>query len=202
MSFRAHLLDLSYLLLLVAVSPWLLYAALRQGKYREGWGQKLWGNVPSHAGGRCIWIHAVSVGEINQLGPITELLKAQHPSYQLVISTTTKAGFGLAQRRYPNQLVFYCPLDFSWGVRRAVARLKPDLLVLVELELWPNLIAAVAEAGGRVAIINGRLSERSWRGYRRIRPLVRASLRRLRLIAVQTEAYRRRFLDRSERRRT
>jgi 3-deoxy-D-manno-octulosonic-acid transferase len=90
--------------------------------------------------------------------------------------------------------VFYLPLDFSWAVRRAIARLRPDLLVLVELELWPNLIRSARGAGVRVAVVNGRLSEKSFRGYRRIRPLVGHLLRQIDLIAAQNETYSDRFL--------
>ena len=75
----------------------------------------------------------------------------------------------LAKKKYPDRIVFDRPLDFSWAVRSALRRIRPNLLVLVELELWPNLIRAAKEAGARVAVINGRLSEHSFRGYRRIR---------------------------------
>ena len=137
----SYLLNLVYLLLVVIFSPWLIYSAIRKGKYREGWGAKLFGRVPlREEEGRCIWLHAVSVGEVNVLAPLLMRLEQQHPQWVCVISTTTKTGFDLARKKYAPRSVFYCPLDFSWSVRRAMRRIRPDLLVLAELELWPNLI--------------------------------------------------------------
>jgi 3-deoxy-D-manno-octulosonic-acid transferase len=181
----AYLLDLVYLLLLVFCSPWLVYAAIRKGKYREGWAAKLLGRVPVRSGTeRCIWLHAVSVGEVNLLGPLLARLEQQHPDWVYVISTTTKTGFDLAKKKYAPRTVFYCPLDFSWAVRAALKRIRPNLLVLAELELWPNLIRAAKKHGARVAVVNGRLSDRSLRGYRRVRPFVARLLQSLDAIAA------------------
>jgi len=99
----------------------------------------------------------------------------------------------LAKKKYPRQTVFYCPLDFSWAVSAAMRRIRPDVLVLAELELWPNLIRAARQTGARVAVINGRLSEHSFHGYRRIRPLVARLLRQLDVVAAQDETYAERF---------
>ena len=92
-------------------------------------------------------------------------------------------------------MTFYAPLDFSWAARRAVARVRPTVLALVELELWPNLVRASKQAGARVAIVNGRLSVRSHRGYRRLRGPLGPTLRRLDAVAAQTEEYAARFVD-------
>jgi 3-deoxy-D-manno-octulosonic-acid transferase len=100
----------------------------------------------------------------------------------------------LARKKHSNLAVFYCPLDFSWAVRRAMRRVRPDLLVLAELELWPNLILAAKVHGARVAIINGRLSDKSFPGYRRIRPAVAWLLRRIDLVATQNHESANRFL--------
>jgi 3-deoxy-D-manno-octulosonic-acid transferase len=188
--------DIAYLLLLIILSPWLLYGALRHGKYREGYAAKLWGRVPRREGqGPCIWLHAVSVGEVNLLQPLLEGIEQRFPDWECVISTTTKTGFELARRKYAPRCVFYCPLDFSWSVRRAVRRIRPDVLVLAELELWPNLLRAARRQHGRLAIVNGRLSDGSWKGYRRLRPIVATMLSQLDLIAVQNEEYASRFLQ-------
>jgi len=179
-----------YLLALLLASPWLLYAAIRMGKYREGLGARLLGLVPRRPGkGRCVWLHAVSVGEINLLGTLIQSLEHESPGCEFVISTTTKTGYDLARERYAERCVFYCPLDFSWAVRTALARLQPSLLLLTETEIWPNLIAAAKEHGVPVAIVNGRLSDRSYRGYRRLNALFRRAIARMDLIAVQTQAY-------------
>ena len=112
----------------------------------------------------------------------------------MVISTTTQAGFALAQKRYAPRMVFYMPLDFTWAVRRAMRRIRPDLLVLAELELWPNLIRAAKAFRAKVAVINGRLSERSFRGYQRIGWLARRMLAQVDLVAAQSSEYAQRFV--------
>ena len=190
----AYLLNLIYLLLILLAAPWLACQAIRKGKYREGYAQKFLGRVPRRSGNRtCLWLHAVSVGEVNLLAALIEQVARKKPGWECVISTTTMTGMALARKRYPRVAVFYCPLDFSWAARAAVRRIRPDVLVLAELELWPNLVRIAREAGARVAVINGRLSEHSFRGYRRIRPLVARLLGRIDLVAVQDETYAARF---------
>lgn len=189
-----YLLNLLYLAAILVASPYLLYAAIRYGKYREGWRQKLLGSVPIRSGkNRCIWLHAVSVGEVNLLAPLIARWDAQYPDWECVISTTTLAGYALARKRYAPRTVFYCPLDFTWSVGRAIRRMRPDLLVLAELELWPNLVAAAKQAGAKVAIINGRLSDKSLRGYQRVGFLARRTLEQIDLVAAQNEEYAQRF---------
>lgn len=190
----AYLLNIVYLAALVAALPWLLYARLRHGKYREGWPQKFWGRIPRRdSRGPCIWFHAVSVGEVNLLAPLLERWERLHPEWECVISTTTQTGYALACKRYAPRRVFYCPLDFTWAVKRALRRIRPDILVLTELELWPNLIELARDRGVKVAIINGRLSERSAKGYARIGWLVRRTLARINLVAAQDATYAARF---------
>lgn len=185
----AWLLNCVYLTLMLFASPWILWAAITRGKYREGFAEKLLGLVPRREGDRpCVWLHAVSVGEVNLLQTTLASLKRSQPDWELVISTTTKTGYDLACRKYGDKYtVFYCPVDFSWAVKNALRRVRPDLLVLAELELWPNLIRAASDHGAKVAIINGRLSDGSFRGYRRFRPLVASLLRRVDLVAAQNE---------------
>jgi 3-deoxy-D-manno-octulosonic-acid transferase len=192
----SYLLNLFYLLLILVASPWLVYAAVRKGKYREGFAAKLLGRVPRRTSKKtCIWLHAVSVGEVNLLAPLMREIRQHRPDWECVVSTTTATGMALARKKYAGLTVFYCPLDFSWAVTAAVRQIRPDLLVLAELELWPNLVRAARRSGARVAVINGRLSEHSFRGYRRIRPLVASILRRIDLVAVQDETYAGRFRD-------
>ncbi len=189
-----YLLNVCYLILIICCSPYLAYAAIRHGKYRDGWGPKYLGLVPRRAGDRpCIWLHAVSVGEVNLLQPILAQLGQAHPAWECVISTTTRAGLALARKRYGGYQVFYCPFDFTWAVRHAMQRVRPTVLVLAELELWPNLIRAARRSGARVAVVNGRLSDGSYRGYRRIRALLRPMLESIDLIAAQDEVYAERF---------
>jgi 3-deoxy-D-manno-octulosonic-acid transferase len=190
----ATLLNAAYLVVALLLSPWLLWRSIATGRYRRGWGEKLLGRVPRRVGDRpCLWLHAVSVGEVNLLGTLIDEIARRHPDWQCVVSTTTDTGHALARRKFPGLTVFYCPLDFSWAVHAALHRIRPDLLVLAELELWPNLVRAARASGARVAVVNGRLSERSFHGYRRIRPVIAGLLDRLDLIAAQDETYAERF---------
>jgi 3-deoxy-D-manno-octulosonic-acid transferase len=189
-------LNAVYLALLLLCSPWLAYKAARSGKYREGWSEKFLGDAPRRIGDRpCVWFHAVSVGEVLLLKPLVRGLARRRPGWDLVISTTTRTGLDVARRTFPDLVTFYAPLDFSWATRRAVARVRPTVLALIELELWPNLVYACKSAGARVAILNGRLSRRSHRGYRRLRGPLAPTLRRLDAVAVQTDEYAERFVD-------
>jgi len=189
-----YLLNLAYVLAILLALPWLLYQRLRHGKYRQGWPEKFWGRLPRRGGDApCLWLHAVSVGEVNLLEPLLARWERLHPDWDCVISTTTQAGYALAKKKYAPRQVVYCPLDFTWAVNRAIRRIRPALLVLTELELWPNLIAAAKRSGAKVAVVNGRLSERSFRGYRRLAWLVRPVLAQLDLIAAQNEEYAERF---------
>ncbi len=128
---------------LVVFSPWLFYRWFARGKYREGWREKLRGKAPLRIGDQpCLWFHAVSVGEVLLLRPLVREMARRRPNWDVVISTTTSTGLAVARRTYPDLVTFYAPLDFSWSTRRAVARVRPTVLALVELELWPNLIRA------------------------------------------------------------
>jgi 3-deoxy-D-manno-octulosonic-acid transferase len=187
-------LNLAYLALLVIASPLILWAAVRHGKHREGFGAKLLGLAPRCVGNRpCAWLHAVSVGEVNLLGTTIAALSRERPEWEIVVSTTTKTGYDLARKKYADRTVFYCPLDFSWAAAAAMRRVRPTLLVLAELELWPNLIAVAKRYAVRVAIINGRLGDKSFRRYRRVRPLVARVLRQVDLLAAQNAESAERF---------
>ncbi len=189
------ILNLAYVALLLAVSPVLLYRRLVHGKYRGGWGEKIWGRLPERDGSRpCLWLHAVSVGEVLQLRPLMKLLTAQRPGWDFVITTTTRTGLDVAKKEFAQHTVCYCPLDFSWAVCNAISRLKPSAIVLVELELWPNLVLTASRLGIPLALINGRVSAKSFRGYLRIRPLVARLLRCFDLLAAQNREYADRLL--------
>jgi 3-deoxy-D-manno-octulosonic-acid transferase len=189
-------LNLIYLVLLILFAPLLFFRAWRTGRYREGWSEKVRGKAPLRIGDRpCIWFHAVSVGEVLLLKPMVHELARRRPGWEVVVSTTTATGLAVARRTYPDLVTFYAPLDFSWATRRAVERIRPTVLALVELEIWPNLVWAAKHAGARVAIINGRLSLRSHRGYQKLRGPLGSTLRRLDAVAAQTDEYAARFVD-------
>jgi 3-deoxy-D-manno-octulosonic-acid transferase len=180
------LFNVAYLAIIAVCSPLIVWQSLRTGKYRDGFREKVLGLVPRREGNStCVWVHAVSVGEVNLVAILLRELRAAHPDWQFVVSTTSRTGHELARKKYADLSVFYCPLDFSWAVRNAMRRVRPAILVLAELELWPNLIKAAKDYGARVAIANGRMSDHSFPGYRRIRPLVATVLRQIDLIAAQ-----------------
>ena len=189
-------LNVIYFAALVILGPLLVYRWLRLGKYREGWSEKFWGEAPWRIGDRpCLWFHAVSVGEVLLLRPLIQEMARRRPGWQIVISTTTSTGLSVARRTYPDLVAFYAPLDFSWATRRAVAHIRPTVLALVELELWPNLIRNAKRSGAKVAIINARLSARSYNGYRSIRLPLRSTLHRIDTVVAQDAEYARRFVE-------
>jgi 3-deoxy-D-manno-octulosonic-acid transferase len=189
-------LNLIYFIAILAFAPLLLIRMVRSGKYREGMWEKFRGDAPVRIGERpCLWFHAVSVGEVLLLKPLVREMGRRRPGWEVVISTTTSTGLAVARRTFPDLITFYAPLDFSWSTRRAMQRIRPTVLALVELELWPNLIRAAKRAGAKVAIINARLSGRSYRGYRGLRRPLGPTLRRIDMVAAQDAGYARRFVD-------
>ena len=193
------LLNLLYAIALLAAAPWLFFRALTTGRYRQGWSQKLLGYIP-----RCVvngignhpvvWLHAVSVGEVQLLKPLLEQLRSKNPALRFVVSSTTQSGMQLAKSLFPGDLLFFFPFDFSWSVKRVMATLKPTLIVLVELELWPNLISAASRRKIPIAVVNARLSAGSFRGYQRLSWLTHAMFGKLRLVAAQDATYAERFV--------
>lgn len=186
-----YLLDALYLLGLLALSPWLLYRALTTGRYPRGLASKLLGHAALLAASPrpTAWFHGVSVGEVHLLRQLIADFRRRHPGWQCVLSTTTDTGFAEARRRFPDLPVFWWPFDFSWAVRRALARVRPALVVLAEGELWPNFLRAAQARGVPVAVINGRMSPRSGRRYRAAGRLLGGLFARVDLIAAQSEDY-------------
>ena len=137
-------------------------------------------------------IHAVSVGEVNALRWLVPLLA---DDVHVIVTATTDTGVARAQELFGASCdVRRFPLDASWAVRRFLDATRPDAVALVELELWPNFMRACRGRGVPVAVISGRLSERSFRGYRKLRPLIRWMFAQLEAVGAQDEAYARRFL--------
>jgi 3-deoxy-D-manno-octulosonic-acid transferase len=185
-----YLLNLVYLLALLLLSPYLLYRRLTSGKKVRGLWAKLSGRVVLRAGDApCAWFHGVSVGEVHLLRQVIAAFRKRHPDWQCVVSTTTDTGFEEARKRFPDLEVFFWPLDFTWAVRRALRRVRPNLVVLAEGELWPNFLWAAKRQGMPIAVINARMSPRSFRRYQLLGLLSRRVLSRLDLCLVQTEEY-------------
>jgi len=137
-----------------------------------------------------IWVHCVSVGEALAARTLVEALKTGFgEDYEVVVSASTETGRDVAARNYGGQNVFPCPLDISRSVRRAFDSVKPALIVLMELEIWPNMIAEAERRGVPVAVVNGRITDRSARGYARLAGLLRGTMQGVALYAVQTQVY-------------
>src|SRR6187399_2005412 len=157
----SFLLSLGFLLM----TPLFL---LRREKYASGFTQRL-GNYPEfkHDGRRVIWLHCVSVGETNAARPLVDALQKEFPDNRLVISTTTKTGQELAQKIFEDKAdaVVYFPFDFKFAVRRALHNFKPSLVLLMETEIWPRFIHEAHNSGAKIAIVNGRLSKKSFDRY-------------------------------------
>ncbi len=190
--------NLIYALAICLVSPVIAYRMIRHGRYRRGIGQKLLGLSRAsgqrlRGSGNCIWLHAVSVGEVNLLGGVIAKIRQSAPATAIVISTSTDTGYDLAVKKFGADRVFFCPLDFTWAVRRTLKNLMPTQLVLAELELWPNLVQAAQLFGIPVRVINGRLSERSAARYIRFAPLTKSTFERLSWVGCQDESSRDRF---------
>jgi len=174
---------------LLASLPYWLFQMLRYGKYRNAFWERL-GRVPRRmdlrTGQRCIWVHAVSVGEVLAVSGLIAQLKERLPDYRVVISTTTDTGQKLARDRFGEENVFYFPLDFKFAIQPYLRRLGPELMVLAETEFWPNLLRLAHGRHARVAVVNARISDRSWRGYRRFRRPLARILKNVDLFLAQT----------------
>ena len=170
---------------------------LRTGSWRDDLRTRngLVRRVTRRAPGPRILVHGVSVGETHALQPLVEVLAASPAAPDVVVSASTATGHERARVIHaPGREVVRYPLDFTWMANRFLDRVRPALVVLGELELWPSFLAACARRRIPVAVVNGRLSERSFQGYRRWRALVRPMFRQLALVSAQTETYRDRFV--------
>ncbi len=192
------LANLLYAIALVVASPLVLYRMVRHGRYRRGISEKLLGLSKHKAdhlrgGSSCVWLHAVSVGEVNLLPGLVRQFKAVNRDFRFAVSTSTDTGYDLAVKHFGAEHVFFCPLDFTWAVKRTLRNLAPEKLLLAELELWPNLIRIAQQRGCEVAIFNGRLSERSAAGYLRFGVVTRPIFGRLAWVGCQDESSAKRF---------
>lgn len=152
------------------------------------------GDVPRRGDGPRILVHGVSVGETSALAPLVDALANSPLAPDVVVSASTETGFARARSIHgTDREVVRFPLDFTWMARRFLDDLRPDLVVLAELELWPTFLAECGRRGIPVCVVNARMSARSYRGYRMWRPFVRGMFSRLALVAAQTEAWRERF---------
>ena len=180
----ANFIDAVYL---PTLGPHYLWHRLVSGKYGPAIAEKT-GEIPDRfksAGTRvisadspysespCLWLHAVSVGEVQASRELVTRFMADNPTWELRVSTTTATGRKVATDLYGAECVFYYPLDFSWMVKKAIERIRPSLIVLMELEIWPNFLRETRRAGIPVAVANARITERSVRRLTKIPSLAR-----------------------------
>jgi 3-deoxy-D-manno-octulosonic-acid transferase len=175
---------------MLASLPYWLFQMARHGKYRKGLAERL-GRLPLRLQlpgeeERVIWVHAVSVGEVLAVAGLVEVLGRRFPRHQIFISTTTDTGQALARQRFGEANVFYFPLDFAFAIRHYLQALRPQLVVIAETEFWPNFMRLAHASGARIAVVNARISDRSFPRYRRFRRLLRRVLANVDLFLAQT----------------
>jgi 3-deoxy-D-manno-octulosonic-acid transferase len=172
--------------------PWFLWKGRSTGKYVRTFRERM-GRLPVYLnvdGDRSIWIHAVSVGEVLAARPLVPALRERFPGHRVFLSTTTITGNAVAKKSVRGvDGLFYMPFDFPHPVRRALDVLNPSLLVLVETELWPNLIHEARRRGTRIALVNGRISTRSFPRYMKARRFLSLVLSEVDLFLMQGEAH-------------
>src|SRR5881398_3349007 len=186
------------LLVFVVVSPYFVYQAVRYNKYLGSLGQRL-GYLPisfNVDGEESIWIHAVSVGEALTARALAADLKARYPRLRLFLSTTTIAGQHVARQSLQHvDGVFYFPFDWTLTARRTLNLVKPRAFIMMETEIWPNLLRLCRRRGVKTVVINGRISSRSFPRYRLIRPFFARVLADVDRFCVQSEESARRLVD-------
>ncbi|MHC4352933.1 MAG: 3-deoxy-D-manno-octulosonic acid transferase [Planctomycetota bacterium] len=189
-------LDLLYLLAAAAYSPMVIYRTVRHNRYRAGWAERFGKISRRNPGSKCIWLHAVSVGEVNAAKTIIKELEKKFSAFEIVVSTTTDTGFARASSLLgENHHVFYFPFDFSWVMRRAFGNIRPSICLLMELEVWPNFVGAARRANVPVVVVNGRISDNSFAGYKRIRWFAKTVFNKITLILAQTDEYAQHFIE-------
>jgi len=195
-----NLRDLAYAVGVTLTSPVWGVSLLRTGKWRTDWaGRYGYARVGARTGAKpqaagTVLFNAVSVGEVALLRGLVDELSRRKPTLRIVIAATTNTGCQRAVELYGERhTVVRYPLDFSWVVDRFLDRVKPDAVCCVELEVWPNFVEACERRGIPIAVVNGRLSARSFKGYMKFRRLIGPSFEKLSFAAVQTEAYAERF---------
>jgi len=192
----AAIVDLLYLMTITAISPVVLYRMIRHKRYRTGWSDRFGKIIRKHPEKKCIWIHAVSVGEVNATKTIIRELQNRFANFEIVLSTTTDTGFARANALFGKNLkVFYFPFDLSWTMSRAFGRIRPEICLLMELEVWPNFVQISQRLGVPVVIVNGRISDRSFSRYKKIKPVVKNIFKKIALTLAQTDEYAHRFKE-------
>ena len=177
------------------LSPWLAYRALR-GRL-PGFGQRLGLIAPvvAPSSGPVIWLHAVSLGEVKAAGPLLERLRARYPQLRLVMTTSTRTGWQAARDTIlPDETVLFPPFDLAWICRRFLRRIRPQAVLVMETELWPNLFREAKRLGVPLLLVNGRISDRAFPRYKASRFFWRRVLAQPDTVLAQSKRDAERFL--------
>lgn len=179
------LLDVLYAAAFIVLSPWVLVMIIFRPSFRAGISARFRPALHAEPSRPTVWLHGSSAGEIDLLRALAGQVETLPGDYRIVISAFAVSGYTAAKKAFPQHTVIYFPVDFSPVVRRFLRVIQPKLIVLVESELWPNFIATSDRAGIPVCVVNARMSEKSFRGHRRL-PLIPWALRKLSMLAAQT----------------
>jgi 3-deoxy-D-manno-octulosonic-acid transferase len=189
------IIDFVYLLAAIGYSPIVIYRAVRHKRYRTGWEQRFGKITRRFPEKNCIWLHAVSVGEVNAAKTVIKELQNKFPDFEIVISTTTDTGFARATNIFgENFKVFYFPFDFSFIMRCAFRNICPAICLLMEQELWPNFLHFAQQSDVPVVIVNGRISDKAFARYKKVKPLAKLIWQKVTLVLAQTDRYAQRFI--------
>ncbi len=182
---------------MILATPWWLVQMARHAKYRAGLAQRL-GAVPARLKNiqqKTLWLHAVSVGEVLAVSTLVKRLREQYPEHRVLVSTTTATGNELARERFGAENVFFFPLDFGFAIRPYLRALRPEMVILAETEFWPNFLRLVAKSGAKIAVVNARISDRSFPRYRRFRNIFRRVLQPVGIFLAQSDEDQKRLIE-------
>jgi len=189
-----------YSLLLLAfgiiLSPIIFVLFILKPKLRAGFWQKI-GFYPNLKGNNTVWIHAVSVGEVNAVENFVKKLRQEYPDYNLVLTTVTRTGQQVAKSKLSKTVnhITYFPYDFGFSVKSAIKAIDPKLVIIAETEIWPNFSHKVNKAGIPLVLVNGRISPNSYKNYREFRFFIGKFLKNYSLILMQSEEDKKRIID-------
>ncbi len=192
------LYDILLVMAILVVLPYFFWRGLRRGKLREGIAERFGRVSPAKLsklkGAKTIWVHAVSVGETIAAKPLLQALKQQYPTHRIVLSQVTETGRSVAEKLAEVDLCLYFPFDYAFVVQRVLRAVDPDLIIIVETEIWPNFLRVARRLGIPVVLVNGRISDRSFPRYLRLRWLFRRVLADITALCMQTDEDARRIV--------
>ncbi len=184
-----------YIFILVFILPFEYFK--RQRDNRRSWIRERIGMSPNPVNSKepCLWLHAVSVGEVVSAVAFIQMIKSAYPDFRIVVSTVTDTGRKVAYERLANiARIVYIPFDIPLFIRKALSHYNPFLFIIMETELWPNIINQLKKAGIPIILINGRISERSFNGYQKIGFFIKDILQKIDKFSMQNELYAQRII--------